>query len=109
MEWSRLTDCVAENSDLTPAEKETSISFAKTDDTARVFTAEAGLMRRLLSHEHFEVDHVVPQNGMKVESIEEIDAPETTIVGVAGRVPVGCLKMRTSIRGSSGHANVVSY
>ncbi|MFC7230497.1 hypothetical protein ACFQMM_02320 [Saliphagus sp. GCM10025308] len=46
LETARLMEAVTEDSTLTPVEKETSIHFAKHDEEARMFTAEAGLMRR---------------------------------------------------------------
>jgi len=108
-ETKHLTECVAEDPDLIPEEKETNITFDKRDDRARVFTAEAGLMRRLLSHPEFELSHVVPANGTRTEDTEELHAADTQIVGVAGTVPVGCIKLRASARNSSGHANVISH
>ena len=102
-------ELVAEDSDLTPSEKETSINFTKSEDRARVFTSERGLMRRLLQHPLFEVDHLVPESGAKVTDVQELDATDTQITGVKGTIPVGAVKLRTSTRSSSGHASVVSY
>lgn len=104
-----ITELVKEDSDLTPAEKETSINFTKTEDRARVFTAEAGLMRRLLQHSEFQVGHVVTESRARVESVAELDATNTAIVGVKGTIPVGALKIQRTARASSGHASVISY
>jgi hypothetical protein len=104
-----VLDAVREDRDLGPMEKETTIGFAKDEDLARVFTAEASLTRRLLSHALFEVEELVLAGGGYAESTEEVDTTEDVIVGVRGSVPVACLKVRASRRSRGGHADVVTH
>ena len=91
---AELVDRVAEDSGLTPAEKETSIGFDKTRDSLTLFTAEAGLMRRALSHPHAEVVSLV-ERGREIH-------------GVTVTLPVGCLKVSRASRSAGGHAEVIS-
>lgn len=48
-----IIDAVKEDQNLTPVEKETTFGFAKCDDYARIYTEEAGIVRRLLKHPEF--------------------------------------------------------
>jgi hypothetical protein len=103
-----LLDVVGEDRNLNPEEKETVVRFAKDEDRATVFTAEAGIVRRLLQHPKFIPEEYRPEGGRCVESAEEIDTTEDRVVAVEGTVPTGTLKVRASSRDSSGHASVVS-
>ena len=104
-----LRDLVREDPDLTPAEKETALRFAKDEDRATVFTAEAGLTRRLLAHAEFAVEEVVLADGSHAPHVEALDASEDAVVGVRGTLPVGCLKVRASSRSPGGHARMVTH
>lgn len=88
------TDDVAENSDLTPEEKETNVTFDKRDDVAKVFTAEAGIMRRLIQHPEADIVSCVERGG--------------SVVGLNAELPVGCISIKASPRKHGGHANVVT-
>lgn len=103
-----LVDAVGEDSSLTPQEKETTIHFPKDRDRATVFSAEAGIMRRLLQHPLFEAERYVPADGPAVENVEELHVPGVVIVGLKGSIPVGTLKISARARSASGHASVVS-
>lgn len=87
-------DRVTEDPRLTPAEKETTWWFDKTTDTARLFTAEAGLMRRALQHPHAEVLETVERDG--------------EIHGVRVALPVGCVSVSLDPRTTGGHAEVIT-
>lgn len=87
---------VRENPDRYPQEKETIIRFDKRDEVAYVWTGEAGLMRRLLKHDEFEVD--------ERKSIER----DGHITAVHGTLPIGCLKVLGTPRKNPGHAEIVS-
>lgn len=109
----RMIDSVSEDSDLTPMEKETSIHFAKDEDRLTVFSAEAGIMRRLLAHPEFEIDEIrqttgdgkIHVGGDELEA--EFDGRRQTIA-VKGSAPVGLLFLKGKSRKSTGHADVVS-
>ncbi len=103
-----LLDAVEEDSGLTPEEKETSIGFTKRDDVARMFTAEAGLSRRLLAHPAAAVTSldVVHTSGGR-ESVSPEEYASGAIGGVLAEVPVGLLKLRKSARKSAGHATIL--
>lgn len=86
-------DLVTEDPMLTPAEKETSFWFAKPDDRVTVFTAEASLVRCLLSHPAFEVAHATHRGD--------------SLVDVNGSLPIGYLSVGSTPRQSASHAEVV--
>lgn len=104
-----LLDAVGEDSDLTPDEKETSITFTKRDDTARMFTAEAGLARRLLAHPHTSVVSldVLDGNGARC-SVAPDEYTDGEIVGVVADVPVGAFTVQRDPRKSDQHAKVIT-
>lgn len=108
-----VLDAVGEDSDLLPAEKETTIRFAKRDGTAVVSTAEAGLARRLLAHPRAALRsaHVDGADAKRnVETADALDslADDETIVGVVVDVPVALLLIQLYPRESDQHAGVVT-
>jgi hypothetical protein len=98
---------VREDPDLAPAEKETTVRFAKDQDRASVYTAESGMTRRLLRHPEFEVEEVTTLSGERFDSVQQLHADEA-VVAVRGYVPVGALKVSACTRSTSGHASVVA-
>jgi len=103
-----LLEAVGEDPDLLPVEKETTIRLPKDRDTIRVFTAEAGLMRRLLAHPHADVQtlNTLEDGTRQTASIDEYAAG--TIVGVVVDLPVGALQIKSSPRQTDQHAAIVS-
>ena len=99
----------ADDPDLSPAEKETVIRFARDEDRAAVYTAEAGLGRRLLKHPHAEVEGVTVADGSARPEVpvEDLDGDED-VVGVRATAPVGLLQVKGSPRRSGGHADIVT-
>jgi hypothetical protein len=103
-----LRDLVREDPDLTPQEKETTIRFAKDEEHATVYTAEAGLTRRLLAHPNADVEEVNVLEDGATRNVDPAEVSGRDIVGVRASVPVGALKVRVSARSAPGHAEVVS-
>jgi|APHM01.1.fsa_nt_gi hypothetical protein len=103
-----LLEAVREDNSLTPEEKETTVRFSKRDGVATVYTAEAGIGRRLLAHRHIQVDGVTVGEGAARRDVTPEAYTEGPIFGVRARVPVGCLKVRLSRRTTTQHAPVVS-
>jgi len=103
-----LRDLVREDPDLTPQEKETTIRFAKDEEHATVYTAEAGLTRRLLAHPNAEVEELNVLEDGATRNVAPSEVSGREIVGVRASVPVGALKIRVSSRSAPGHAEVVS-
>jgi hypothetical protein len=101
---SELVEAVEEDSALMPVEKETTILFSKVDNRASVYTEEAGLMRRLLRHPHFEIKSLRDAEGRKVALN---DFKEGSITGVKGSIPIESLVLQTSLRTNSQHSAVV--
>jgi hypothetical protein len=104
----RLVEAVEEDTSLTPVEKETTIRFSKADDSASVYTEEAGLMRRLLRHPHFEVDSLrVNTDNTVGKQVAPNDFEQGSITGVDGNIPVETLVFQTSLRETSQHSALV--
>lgn len=101
---NELINAVAEDTSLTPIEKETTILFSKIDDCASVYTEEAGLMRRLLRHPHFEIKSLRGTEGRRVAPN---DFEDGSITGVSGTIPIEALLLQTSLRETSQHSAVV--
>ncbi|MFB6256296.1 MAG: hypothetical protein ABEH58_06150 [Haloplanus sp.] len=104
-----MREAVREDPDLLPEEKETTLRFAKDQDTAAVYTAEAGLARRLLAHAAVNVEGLTVLE--EEEARREVDPDDWgggDIVGVRARLPVGALKVQRTPRSAGGHAQVVS-
>lgn len=111
----RLPDTIAENvsedSDLETQEKETTINFLKWSDEGRLFTSEAGLMRRVIWHPHIQVITLVVKDGDSRPSVApgDYDGDDgKDIVGVEAIVPVSLLKIGAEPRKASQHAPIIS-
>jgi hypothetical protein len=101
---TELGDAVEEDPSLRPVEKQTTLTFSKTDDRVSIYTEEAGLMRRLLRHPHFEVDSLRAMGGQEVAPN---DLGEESITGVKGSLPIAALVLQTSLRTNTQHSAVV--
>jgi hypothetical protein len=99
---------VVEDSDLTPVEKETTITFSKDRDTARVFTAEGGLMRRFLAHPDASTLTLTVVDGDARPAVAPEQYAGEEIVGVEAALPVGALNVRREPRKSTQHAKIVT-
>ena len=108
----RIIDSIAENDNLTPDEKETSINLTKGDDHIRVFSAERSVMKRLIAHPEFEMLRIRQPTSDSYKNIsedfeEEFDGRRST-VAVEGTMPVGVLFIKAKSRNDDGHARTVS-
>jgi hypothetical protein len=104
----RLVEAVEEDTSLSSVEKETTITFSKVDDQASLYTEEAGLMRRLLLHPHFEVDILRFNTDDSIgERVAPSDFEEGSITGVNGSIPIEALVAQTSLRETSQHSAVI--
>jgi hypothetical protein len=105
---SELAEAVEEDTSLTSVEKETTIRFSKSDDCASVYTEEAGLMRRLLRHPHFETDTLrVNTDDAVGKQVAPNDFEKGSITGVDGNIPIEALVLQTSLRETSQHSALV--
>jgi hypothetical protein len=103
-----LRDLVREDPGLTPQEKETTIRFAKDEERATVFTAEAGLTRRLLAHPETDTVGVVVADGDARREVDTDDVRGRSVVACRVRLPVGALTVSLHARDAAGHAEVVT-
>jgi hypothetical protein len=101
---SELVEAVKEDTSLHSVEKETTLTFSKPDDCVSVYTEEAGLMRRLLRHPHFELESLRGSNGQR---IAPSGFKRGSITGVDGTIPITALVVQTSLRANSQHSAVV--
>lgn len=108
-----LIDRAGADPGLTPAERETTIGFAVDQDAARVHTAEASLVRRLLAHRDAEVRRVGVFDGDHYRTLSFAEALEETadedrVVRLKASVPLRYLTIGTGGRQTDAHAPVVS-
>lgn len=97
--------------------KETSFGWAKGDDRMKVQTAEPALMRRVLSHDDFELDrYATSRSGDKVgERVVEADEYEEQghdqrkpVWWVQGTMSIGAIYISADPRKSTQHARIIS-
>jgi hypothetical protein len=101
-------DRVTEDTDLLPEEKETTVRFGKRDDSAELFTAEAGLARRVLAHPDARPTHLNVRRDDGRASISPDEYAGEKIVGVTVDLPVSALSIKSRPRKNSQHAEVAS-
>lgn len=118
---NKIIEAIAEDPALQPIEKETSIGWTKDGsptrsateyerDVAKVYTEERGPARRVVQHPHFRLTELRVNDATgKGRDIEPCNFSGGTVTGVGGFIPIATVKMQTSIRSASGHANVVTY
>ena len=98
---------------LTPAERETTLTFAVDEASAHVHTEEAAIIRRLLAHGAVEVDALGVFDGdrrrtLSLESALAETDPNDRVVRLKGRVPLRYLSIGSVGRNHDEHAAVVS-
>lgn len=118
---AELIENVAEDNELIPAEKETIIRWPKDrrsengcaeldSEVAWSYTEEAGIARRLLRNPVFVTKELrVNTDSTWGERIEPESYSEGRITGVGGYLPIGAVKIGSTVRSASGHAEVVAY
>lgn len=110
---TQILDHAQECDDLTPAEKETAIRFAKDEDAARVYTEYGSAMHRLLLHPAFDVeslrvcgpDDEHPPFG---RTVSPTDYDGGAVTGIRGTIPIGYLTVATTSTTHDPRSNVVS-
>lgn len=108
-----LRDRTRADPGLTPAERETNLTLSHDRDSARVFSEEAAVVRRLLAHEGFTPDRVGVHDGETTRTVSFDEAVAATgvddlVVRVRGRLPVRYLKVGAVGRNHDHHADIVS-
>lgn len=108
-----LVDQTRADPGLTPPERETTLTFAVDDDSARVHTEEASLIRRLLSHGSVRVDALGVFDGedrhtLTLEEVLAAGGIEGSVVRLKARVPLRYLTVGSAGRAHDEHAPVVS-
>lgn len=98
---------------LTPAERETTLTLAHDRDNARIHSAEAAVVRRLLSHDGFDPARVGIHDGDTTRTVPFDEAVAATgvddlVVRVRGTLPVRYLKVGAVGRNHDNHAAIVS-
>ncbi|MUV49743.1 hypothetical protein [Haloarcula sp. CBA1122] len=116
-----LVEAVGEDPRLKPFEKETQIGWTKDgfptvaatqfdQHVAHVFSEEAGISRRLIQHPHFTVTGIRVNDSVgEGRSIEPDNFCGGKVTAVGGYIPIVAVILGTSVRSTSGHANVVPY
>lgn len=102
---------VRADSDLTPAERETNITLASDQATARVYSGIPSITRDLLEHQEFDLTAIRVSDedrfGVRLTP-DNYEADGTPITGVGGRLPIGCLKVLARSRVENYPSLVVS-
>jgi hypothetical protein len=101
--------------DLGPKERETTLRFAADEDTAAVYSEEAAIIRRLLSHGEATVDALgIHADGttrtLPFDEARRAVGPDALVVTLRGSIPLRYLGVSTGDGGRSHdkHAPVVS-
>lgn len=108
-----LRDRTRADPGLTPAERETTLTIPHDLDSARVFSEEAAVVRRLLSHDGFEPARVGIHDGETTRTVSFDEAaaktePDDLVVRVRGTLPLRYLTIGTVGRNHDDHAPIVS-
>jgi len=99
----------ADDPRLSPEEKETTLRFARDEDVAHFYTAEAGVGRRLIAHPEAVLDGVVVADGDARPTKPPAEVrPTEHVVGVRGTLPVGALLVKSRLRQTDRHAEIIS-
>jgi len=117
---STLVNAVGSERGVSPEEKETSILWTKDGnptkkatrfdtDVARVFSQEAGIVRRWLQHPEFTAELIWVTNSSGKREVEPLNYTSGRITAVKGYLPVDTQKTRASSRSTGSHADYVSF
>lgn len=108
-----LLDRTRADPGLKPAERETTIGFAVEEDTVRIHTEEAAIIRRLLAHRDVEVAALGVFDGDRrrtlalEETLAEVGGDDA-VVHLKGRIPIRYVTIGSVGRKHDEHAAVVS-
>ena len=112
-----LTDAVRSDPEARPFERETSYRFDATDDDRMiVYSGMPSQVRGWLRHEHFEPSWFVITNDrhhFEADSTQEAqelldDLDDAGITGLRGKLPIGCLTVKSSPRASNSVGQVIN-
>ena len=107
-----VLEAVRDDPRLTPAEKETTLRFGRDEERVAIFTAEAGIGRRLLAHPEASIASVVVMGDGRARpsvGVDELDTEDPRpIVGVRGELPIGALLISRDPRTTGTHADVIT-
>lgn len=110
-----LLDRTRADPGLAPQERETIFRHAVDEDATSVYTSEASIIRRLLSHSAVEVDALGIHGGDTTRTLPYDEArravgPDTLVVALHGSIPIRYMGVSGGDGGRShdGHAGVVS-
>lgn len=105
----RAREAVETDTSRSPAERETCFRTAEDRDELDVYTAERGLMRRLLAHPEASIDWVSVATGdVGGESLPLAEHDGRPVIGVKATLPVGVLTVARDARKYGTHADMIT-
>jgi|APHM01.1.fsa_nt_gi hypothetical protein len=107
-----LHERVESDDKLTGDEKETTITMCGTDKQFNIFSAKATVVRSLLQHDNFDttwVSGLSNDDYVRVESRQEASELLDVVYGIKGKMPVGCLSVKSKPRTKNRQSDVVTH
>jgi hypothetical protein len=105
-----VLDQIREDPQLSPVEKETTLRLGKQEDRVTLYTAERGIMRRLVQHPNADISTLnlrFEDGAGKNATPEEWDG-EGWVVGLKATLPVAVLQIKSRPRKNTQHAEIVA-
>lgn len=110
---SELYERVEPDDTLSGDEKETCISMYGTDKSFRVHTSKSTVVKSLLRHDHFDPERIrgedVRGNICCAESREGAREELSIIYSCTGKMPVGCLSVKSKPRTRDVQSTIVTH
>ena len=111
---TELHEQTASDPNCTAAEKETSITMYGDAKEMLVSSGKRTIVKSLLQHDNFDLHSATlyDDDGDRyryVSSREEADELDADIVFVSGRMPIGCLTVKSSPRSNNNQSGIVNH
>ena len=102
-----LVERVSNDPNRESMEKETGITMLGDAKEMRVFSAKRALIVRLIKHPHFDPEWYSVE-GSRVDPSEIADT-QGDIWAVSGKMPIGCLTIKSKPRSTNYQSQVVNF
>jgi len=114
LDLAELLDAIKTDPNRSLEERETSITWAGDENSARVYSSQPAIMRRIAMHPESQVRWVEETNpnfedGRVTDTFEPQQGFDgQAVYSLSVSLPVACVTVKRRPRGDSGHSRVVS-
>jgi len=110
METDQLTELVENDPDRSSMEKESAFTMLGNEKQLTAMSAKRTIVASLLEHNEFEPDWFIVESDGETKRVESVEAASKSdaIYAVSGKMPVGCLTVKSKPRSKNHQSSIVN-